>query len=366
MARNYHVFDLIILGGGPAGRAALAEALKFTPNVALVSPRKGSFTQGAYESCLCDYLAEQAQNHAGVVDWPALRAKKQELKHSAAEGFRPYMHYCIKGVGKFASPSTLRVDGRLLHFSSAIVAIGAADAVPQKWPAAPEQGKAMAFKAHTHAQCSFGAALAAWGVRVEMEIPKTRFGISKESVAKWQKKLPPTCGVNISLSAEKTLFPAMPSGIGLRAAGISKAAWLGRNASVFRVGDSHIFAAGSVRGSAKDAFACAEEGRHAVWEALGQPVAGADAATAAEHFTLYGGLKLAVFGASLQTVVKNSAQAVEHRLFRSREGEGLVWLDKATGAPLRAEMLAEEPAAMLAFMHEWMRTATMPDAFAWK
>lgn len=42
MARTYHVFDIVIIGAGTAGIAALREALKYTTNVVLVEKGEGA------------------------------------------------------------------------------------------------------------------------------------------------------------------------------------------------------------------------------------------------------------------------------------------------------------------------------------
>lgn len=44
MARTYHVFDIVIIGAGTAGIAALREALKYTTNVVLVEKGEGGTT----------------------------------------------------------------------------------------------------------------------------------------------------------------------------------------------------------------------------------------------------------------------------------------------------------------------------------
>lgn len=157
MARTYHIFDIVIIGAGSAGIAALREALKYTTNVVLVE--KGEWgTTCARTGCMPSkalihaaglYDSRHKFEEAGidgaehlVPDIPRIlkrvRKSRDHFVKSVKESLESISHYIVKGTAKFESPTCLRVDDKLYHTKHTIIATGSTPFIPSAFDDIPK------------------------------------------------------------------------------------------------------------------------------------------------------------------------------------------------------------------------------------
>lgn len=158
MARTYHVFDLVIIGAGTAGIAALREALRHTTNVVLVEKgergttcaRTGCMPSKALIHAARLYDSRKKFAEAGIAggeqlqpDIPKIlkrvRSKRDHFVRSVHEGLENVDHYIVKGEAKFESPTCLRVGNKLYHTQRTIIATGSAPVIPKAFADIPPE-----------------------------------------------------------------------------------------------------------------------------------------------------------------------------------------------------------------------------------
>lgn len=158
MARTYHVFDIVIVGAGTAGIAALREALKHTTNVVLVEKGDGG-TTCARTGCMPSkalihaarlYESRRRFASAGITGAEHLRPdissilkevrrKRDYYVNSVHEGLESIRHYIVQGEVKFESLTCLRVDGKLYHTRQTIIATGSMPFIPKAFADLPKK-----------------------------------------------------------------------------------------------------------------------------------------------------------------------------------------------------------------------------------
>lgn len=158
MARTYHVFDIVIVGAGTAGIAALREALKHTTNVVLVEKGEGGTTcarTGCMPSKALIHAARLYASHRKFAetgidgaeglspDIPRIlrqvRRKRDRFVRGVHEGLEPIDHYIVRGEARFETPTCLRVDGKLYHTRHSIIATGSVPIVPKAFAGIPKK-----------------------------------------------------------------------------------------------------------------------------------------------------------------------------------------------------------------------------------
>jgi dihydrolipoamide dehydrogenase len=152
MARTYHTYDLIIIGGGTAGLSALKEAKKHTYNVLLIddgitgstSARVNCMTSRSLIHAAKLYDSRKKMPAAGIVgteqitpDIPSVMQKVREkrdyfISHMEKEA-ESLKEHIIQGTARYESPTTIRADGRLFHTKASIVATGSSPFIPSKY-----------------------------------------------------------------------------------------------------------------------------------------------------------------------------------------------------------------------------------------
>jgi dihydrolipoamide dehydrogenase len=158
MARTYHTFDVVIIGGGSAGLSALREALKYTRNVVLVEKGDGD-TTCARTGCMPSkalihaarlYDSRRKFDEAGIrgsemlhADIPAILQRVRESRDffvkSVHEGREDISHYIVKGEASYESPTCLRVDGKLYHTQASVIATGSRPFYPKSFADLPKK-----------------------------------------------------------------------------------------------------------------------------------------------------------------------------------------------------------------------------------
>lgn len=152
MARTFHTFDLIIIGAGSAGLAALKEARRYTDNVLLIHKGPTGTTcarLGCMPSKSLIYAAKLYDSHkrmpeAGITgsellspDIPAImqtvRDKRDAFVASVREETSIYDGYIIQGTARFESSTTIRANGNLFHTKASIIATGSTPFIPKKY-----------------------------------------------------------------------------------------------------------------------------------------------------------------------------------------------------------------------------------------
>lgn len=156
MARTYHVFDVVIVGAGTAGIAALGEVLKHTTNVVMVERGPGG-TTCARTACMPSktlihaarlYHARHKFREIGIeggehmrINLPKVLRRVRKLRdHFVAgvkEDLKSVSHYIVEGEAQFESPTCLRVDGKLYHTRCTIIATGSVPIIPKEFANIP-------------------------------------------------------------------------------------------------------------------------------------------------------------------------------------------------------------------------------------
>ena len=149
MARTFHRFDIIIIGGGTAGLSAMQEARKHTDNIVLIDSSPGG-TTCARLGCMPAQSLVHAANlyHSRLKmadtgirgtenlkpDIAAIlrqvRDKRDYFVASVQEGLEKLKTQIIDGVAQLEKPSTVRLEGQLLHGKAVIIATGSTPNIP--------------------------------------------------------------------------------------------------------------------------------------------------------------------------------------------------------------------------------------------
>lgn len=157
MARNYHIFDVVIIGAGSAGIAALQEALAYTKNVVLVEKGKGG-TTCAQTGCMPSkalihaarlYNSRKKFEEAGIdgaehlrADIPRILERVRQSRDHFVKGVKEELssisHYIVRGEASFDSASCVRVGGKLYHTHSVIIATGSTPFIPEVFAQIPK------------------------------------------------------------------------------------------------------------------------------------------------------------------------------------------------------------------------------------
>lgn len=152
MPRNYHTFDVIVIGGGTAGISALKEALKHTANAIMV--HDGPFgTSCIRTACMpsksfihAATLFHQAgkMEKAGIfgadalsVDLPTVLDRVRKLRdhflsHINQE-IKSLETNIVKGKAKLETPTCIRLQNRLLHAKNIVIATGSSPHIPKDY-----------------------------------------------------------------------------------------------------------------------------------------------------------------------------------------------------------------------------------------
>jgi dihydrolipoamide dehydrogenase len=158
MARTYHVFDVVIIGAGSAGIAALRECLQYTSNVVLIEKGEGG-TTCARKGCMPSkalihaarlYDSRKKFDEVGIkggehlwADIPHILRRVRESRNHFVDGVKHDLenisHYIVEGEAKFESPTCLRVGNKLYHTQATIIATGSTPFVPQAFSAIPKE-----------------------------------------------------------------------------------------------------------------------------------------------------------------------------------------------------------------------------------
>lgn len=150
MARTYHTFDLIIIGGGTAGLSALNEARKYSDNILLIHDgptgtscaRTGCMPSKSLIHAANLYHQRTKMKDAGIKgadklepDIPAImksvRSKRDYFVKSVQDGMEKHNAHILNGHARFDSPTSVRVDGKLLHTKKTIIATGSSPIIPK-------------------------------------------------------------------------------------------------------------------------------------------------------------------------------------------------------------------------------------------
>lgn len=152
MARTKYEFDVIIIGAGTAGLSALKEAKKHTSNVLLVHDgptattcaRIGCMPSKALIHAAKLYASRHKMKDAGIEGVKHLspnipeilkkvRDKRDYFVRSVHERMEPYMPYVLTGKARLEGPNSIRVDGKLLHAKSIVIATGSSPVIPEPY-----------------------------------------------------------------------------------------------------------------------------------------------------------------------------------------------------------------------------------------
>lgn len=156
MARTYHIFDVVIIGAGTAGIAALSEVLKHTTNVVLVERGPGG-TTCARSACMPSktlihasrlYHARHKFREIGIeggahlqINIPKVLRRVRKMRDHFVAGVKEDLtsvrHYIVDGEAQFESPTCLRVDGKLYHTRCTIIATGSTPVIPPEFAGIP-------------------------------------------------------------------------------------------------------------------------------------------------------------------------------------------------------------------------------------
>lgn len=152
MPRTKYTFDLIIIGAGTAGLTALKEAYKHTTNVLLIHDGPTG-TTCARTGCMpsktlihAANLYDQRKKMADMgikgsqhlsPDIPEIlkkvREKRDYFVQSVDESLEKYKPHIIQGKARLESENSVRVDSKLMHAKSIIVATGSSPIIPKEF-----------------------------------------------------------------------------------------------------------------------------------------------------------------------------------------------------------------------------------------
>ncbi|MFY9397279.1 MAG: NAD(P)/FAD-dependent oxidoreductase [Desulfomonilia bacterium] len=136
------IHDLIVLGGGPAGRTAAIIARRTGASVLLVEqgplggtcplrgciPKKVLVTSAEIMDDIG--LAQRHRVATGEVclDWNGLISRKREILAPIPEGYRTRLDRLglgvLAGQARFAGPNSIEVEGRVFHAKKIVIATG--------------------------------------------------------------------------------------------------------------------------------------------------------------------------------------------------------------------------------------------------
>lgn len=152
MGRSHHVFDLIIIGGGSAGLAALREARKYSSNVLLIQDdpegntcaRTGCMPSKSLIHAATLFHARHKMEDAGIcgaqkisADIPAIlqrvREKRDAFVASVRSGMKQQEQCIIKGRARLHTPTSVRVGSLLLHTKATVIATGSSPYVSREF-----------------------------------------------------------------------------------------------------------------------------------------------------------------------------------------------------------------------------------------
>ncbi len=142
-------YDLVILGGGPAGLVAASSAAGLGARTALVErhllggdclnvgciPSKALIAAASVAQTVRDSSRFGIRVPAPVVDFAAVMARLRDIRadlapHDSARRFTDLGVDVFLGHGRFASPGSIEVGGRELRFRRALIATGARPSQP--------------------------------------------------------------------------------------------------------------------------------------------------------------------------------------------------------------------------------------------
>jgi dihydrolipoamide dehydrogenase len=143
-------YDLIVVGGGPAGTPAAMTAAQFGAKVLLVDKRDAPGGECLFEGCIPSKVLETAANHyADVVNsklfhvdekhpqmhWEQVIADKEAILKKRSQGALqaieklPTLDF-KQGSAKFVDAHTLDISGELFSFDKALIASGGKTNIP--------------------------------------------------------------------------------------------------------------------------------------------------------------------------------------------------------------------------------------------
>jgi dihydrolipoamide dehydrogenase len=156
MARSFHRFDLIIIGGGRAGMNALLEARRYTDNVLLLNdgPLEAAYAPSVYASAQSFLKASRQRNsveakptmngggsyyengaglhlHGDVTQiLRQLAQARNDALFQCGRRFEKEAPYVVKARGYFEGATKIRADGNLYHARAVIIASGYHSYIP--------------------------------------------------------------------------------------------------------------------------------------------------------------------------------------------------------------------------------------------
>lgn len=152
MGRTFHTFDVIVIGAGTAGIAALKEARRHTDNVLMIQDGTegttcaltGCMPTKALVHAAALYHLRHNFMEAGILgadglaaDIPKIMSRVRQMRDhfiaSVKKDMRPLQAYIMNAKATFESPTTVRADGKLMHGKAIIIATGSSPFIPHAY-----------------------------------------------------------------------------------------------------------------------------------------------------------------------------------------------------------------------------------------